>query len=66
MGGHCDYSIPGNRNLAMPPAMEKQKFVPSVFIARTHVAVQNAIQIESVAMEAQQRVLCIVALHTSY
>jgi hypothetical protein len=30
MGGHSDYSTPGNRNLTMPLAMEKQKRVPSV------------------------------------
>ena len=65
MGGHCDYSTPGNRNLSMPLPMEKQKFVPSVFIPRTLVAVHNAVRTASVVMEAQQCVLCIVALHTS-
>jgi len=65
MGGHCDYSTPGKVNLGMPLSMEKQKFVPSVYIPRTYVAVNNAVSTESVAMEAQQRVLCIVALHTS-
>ena len=64
MGGHCDYSTPGNRNLSMPLPMEKQKFVPSVFIPRTLVAVHNAVSTASVVMEAQQCVLCIVALHT--
>jgi len=64
MGGHCDYSTTDNRNLAMPLAMEKQK-IRSVFIPRTYVAAHNAISIESVAMEAQQRVLCIASLHAS-
>ena len=67
MGGHCDYSAPGKINLDMPLAMEKQK-TRSLYLhstSCTYVAVHNAISIESVAVEAQQRVLCIVALHTS-
>ena len=65
MGGHYDYSTPGNINLAMALAMEKQNFVPCFHCTYcTYVAVQYAISIDSVTMEAQ-RVLCTVALHTS-
>jgi len=65
MGGHCDCSTLGKINLGMPLATEKQKCVPLVYIPRTCVAVYNAVSIESAAMETQQRVQCIVALHTS-
>lgn len=45
--------------------VETQQFVSCVYCWRTCVSVSIVITTESVAMEAQQRFLCIVALHRS-